>query len=118
MRGLSRIVSEEWSGLIRQRTYNCNPLDCRFQRKQAVVLQQDHRLIRQPAWLGPMFGTVELLFVDLGVRNHVRRIEHAELDARGEQADERSVKIAFRQIALLNGIDIGLVDGFTETRGE
>ncbi len=62
-----------------------------------------------------MFGAVKFLLIDLGVGNHVRRIEHAELDARGEQANERCVQCALRQVSLLHRIDIGLLDGLAKS---
>src|SRR6185312_14603904 len=36
-------------------------------------------------------------------------IEHAEPNARGEEANQSGVNCALRQIALLNGFDVGLV---------
>ena len=50
-------------------------------------------------------GLFELALVDLGVGHHLRRIEHAELDARREQADQRNVDVALLQEALLHGIE-------------
>ena len=88
--------------------------DLRFERKQAIILQQDHGLVRQLARLCAMFRTVKLLLIDLCVRDHIRRIEHAELDARGEQANQCLVEDAFGQVSLLNSIDIGFVDRLAE----
>ena len=92
--------------------------DFRLERKHAVVLEQHHRLIRQLARVGAMLGAVEFLLIDLCVGNHVRRIEHAELDSRREQANQARVESALRQISLLHGVDVGLVDRLAETRGE
>ena len=57
----------------------------------------------------------KFLLVDLGVRHHVRRVEHAELDACGEQADQRRIERAFGQVALLHGIDVGLLNRFAKS---
>jgi hypothetical protein len=54
-------------------------------------------------------GAVEQLLVDFVVGHHLRRIEHAQLHARGEEADDGGVDLALFQIALLHGIEIGLV---------
>src|SRR3954470_22396743 len=118
MRGLARIISDERPGLVSKRPNNGDLLDSRFQWKEAIVLQQDHGFICQLARLCAMFHAVELLLIDLRVGNHVRWIEHAELDARGEEANERCVEGAFRKISLLDGIDIRLVHRFPKTRSE
>ena len=56
-----------------------------------------------------MSGAVEFLFVNLRIRNHLRGIEHSETHSGGEQANERSVHRAFRQISLLHSFNVGLV---------
>ena len=54
-------------------------------------------------------GLFSSLLVDLGVGNHLWRVEHAQLHARGKQADERRVDLALLQVALLDGVEIRLV---------
>ena len=115
MRGLARIVSDQRPRLIGERADDGDLFDPRLEGKQTVVLEQDHGLIREFACVCAMFGAVEFLLVDLGEGNHVRRVEHAELDARGEQADERGVQCAFRQVSLLHCIDVGLFDGLAKS---
>src|ERR1700722_1948074 len=65
-----------------------------------------------------MLWTVEFLLIDLCVGNHVGRIEHAELDARREEANQSGIESTFREVALLNGIDVSLVDRLAEARGK
>ena len=84
MRGLAGIVSDQRPGLVRKRTYDRYPFNFRLERKQSIVLEQDHRLVRELAGLHAMFGAIQFLLIDLGVGNHLRRVEHAELDSCGE----------------------------------
>ena len=56
-----------------------------------------------------MRGAIQFALIDLRVRNHVRRVEHAELNARRVQADDRRVDVALFQEAFLHGIDVWLV---------
>ena len=56
-----------------------------------------------------MRETVELLFVDVHVRHHRRRIEHAETDASREEANECGIDGTFGEIPLLHGFDVGFV---------
>ena len=56
-----------------------------------------------------MRGAVELALVDLGIGHHLRRIEHAQLHARGEQTHQRGVDVALFQEALLDGVEVRLV---------
>src|SRR5690242_1373438 len=65
-----------------------------------------------------MFRAVEFLLIDFRVRDHVRRIKHAEPDAGGEQANECGIEITFWEISLLNSVDIGFLDRFTESGSE
>ncbi len=115
MRGLTSVVSDQRPGLVSERSNDGDLFDPRLERKQTVVLEQDHGFIREFARVRAMFGAVEFLLIDLGEGNHVRRVEHAELDARGEQADERRVQCAFRQVSLLHSVDIGLFDGLSKS---
>ncbi len=80
-----------------------------LERENAIVLEQDHGLVGDFAGHGAMLGAVEQALVDLGVGHHLRRVEHAELHARGEEAGEGDVDVAFLEEALLDGVEIGLV---------
>ena len=55
-----------------------------------------------------MFGAVELALRDLRVRNHVRRVEHAQLYARRKQANHSGVHRTLGEITLLHGVDKSL----------
>ena len=118
MSGLAGIVSKERPRLIGKRPNNGDLPDPRLERKKAVIFQQDHGLIGQLASVCAMFRTVEFLLIDLRVGDHVRRIEHAKPDARGEEANQCGVEVAFRQISLLNGVDIGFLDRFAKAGSE
>ena len=115
---LAGIVSEERSRLIGKRPNDGDPPNARLERKNAIILQQDHGLIRQLAGVCAMFRTVEFLLVDFRVGHHVRGIKHAEPDRCGEQSNQRSIEVAFGKIALLNRIDVGFLQGFTKSRGK
>ena len=56
-----------------------------------------------------MRGTVELLFVDLCIRNHLRGIEHAKLHTCCEQSNQGRVDVALLQKALVVSVEVGLV---------
>src|SRR3984885_1772608 len=114
----SGVVAEQHPGFVGERTDNSNPLDPRFERKSAVVLQQDHGLVRKLARQRAMFGAIKFFLVDLCVGHHIRRIEHAKLHSCSEQADHRSVQRAFWQVSLLHRVDIGLVDRVAKPRSE
>src|SRR5690349_24114511 len=53
-----------------------------------TLFRSHHGFIGEFAGHGAMGGAVELAFVNLGIGNHVRRIEHAEFHAGGEEANE------------------------------
>ena len=118
MSRLAGIVSKQRPRLIGKRPNNGDLPDPRLEREKAVILQQDHGLIGQLASVCAMFRTVEFLLIDLRVGDHVRRIEHAKPDARGEEANQCGVEVAFRQISLLNGVDIGFLDRFAKAGSE
>ena len=65
-----------------------------------------------------MLGAIQLLLVDARVRHHGGRVKHAELNACGDQADQRGIESAFGQVALLHGIDVSLLNGLAKARGE
>ena len=114
VRGLAGIVSDQRPGLVRKRTDDDDVFYPWFERKQTVVLEQDHGLIGKVACLRAVFRAVKFLLLDLCVGNHVWRVKQAELDPRGKQANQSSVQSAFRQIALLHRIDIGFFDRFAK----
>src|SRR3954469_14517558 len=118
MRRLAGIVADERPGLVGERPDDSNLLDFRLQRKKAIILEKDHRLICKLARVRAMFSAVQLFFIDLRVSDHFRRIEHAESNPRGEEANECGIESALGQISLLNGIDIGFLDGIAEARSE
>src|SRR5690349_19776178 len=118
MRGLTGIVSNQRSRLVSERTDDGNPLDLRLQRKKAVVLQQYHGLVRKLACMRAMWRAVQFLLIDLCVGHHVGRVEHAELDSRGEETNQRCVEYALRQITLLNGIDVRFFNRIAKTRSK
>ena len=115
MRGLACIVSDQRSCLVGERAYDGNLPDFRLERKQSIVLEQNHGLIGEFSSVRAMFGAVQFLLVDLCVRNHVRRIEHAKLYACSEQARERDVQRALRQVSLLNRVNIGFFNRLAES---
>ena len=104
----SVVVSKHNVRLVGKRPDNSDALDIRFERKRAIVLQQHHRLIRHLAGHGAVFGAVELALRDLRVRNHVRRVEHAQLYARRKQANHSGVHRTLGEITLLHGVDKSL----------
>jgi len=61
VRGLAGVVADERTGLICERTYDGNPFDSRFERKQAIVFEQDHGLVGELAGEGAVFCAVEFL---------------------------------------------------------
>ena len=56
-----------------------------------------------------MIGAVKLALFNLAVWHRVRRVKHAEPDARSKQPDERSIDSALGKIALLHRLNIRLV---------
>src|SRR5580698_10568374 len=93
---LTSVVSDERPRLIGERTDKGDAPDFRLERKHAVVLEQHHGLIGQLASVGAVLWAVEFLLIDLCVGNRVRRIEHAELDARRKEANQSGIESAFR----------------------
>ncbi len=77
MRGLAGIISEQRPSLIGERTDDGDLLDPRFERKETIVLQQDHGLIRKFARERAMRVAIKFFLIDLCVWDHVRRVEHA-----------------------------------------
>jgi len=86
MRGLAGIISEQGTSLVSEGTDDGDLFDSRFQGKQTIVLQQNHGLIREFARQSAMLGAVKFLLIDLCVRDHVRRVEHAKFYASRKQA--------------------------------
>ena len=56
-----------------------------------------------------MRSTVEFLFVDLCIWNHLGRVEHAQLDACRVQPDQCGINVTFFQEALLVSVQVRLV---------
>ena len=109
MGGCAVVVAEEDFGLFCERA-DYGDFDAGgFEGENAVVFQKHHGLVGELACEGAMCGAVEELLVDVVVGHHGGRVEHAELNARGEEADERSIDLALLQVTLLDGFDVGRV---------
>src|SRR3954454_17826200 len=65
-----------------------------------------------------MICAIENLLVDLAIWIHLRRIEHAETNARREEANEPGVHRALGPIALLDRVDVRVVIGVVRHLGE
>ncbi len=105
----SVVVSQQIFGLIRERSNQCDFERSRLQRKRAVILKQHHRFVGERARHRAMLRSIEFFFVNRRVRNHLRRIEHAQLHSRREQPNQRSVNLAFFQDSLLICVEVRLV---------
>ena len=70
---LAIVVAEQGLGLVRQRAHHGDLPRCVLERQYAIVLQKDHRLIRQLERQRPVPRAVQQFWIDLRVRHQVRR---------------------------------------------
>ena len=89
------VVAEKNLGLVGERADDRDLDAGGLERQDAVVFEQDHGFVGDFAGECAMGSAVEEFLVDGGVGDHLRRIEHAEFDARGEESGEGGVDVAF-----------------------